>query len=292
VDRRGAVVVGGGATRGRMRGNAGAAGGRALTAALSVGGVGLLTAFIIGPLLSMAMWAFADAWSYPYIIPQRWSFKWWGWVFSHTNMGDAIKLSLEAATAATLAATAVCVPAAYAFARFRFRGKQPLLLSFLAANAFPKFGLYVSIATLFYELSLIDTLQGIVLIQMLETLVFMIWIPTTAFQNVPHALEEAARDAGATALGAFLRVTLPLAAPAIGVAMLLSFVSALDEAQGTLVVGLPDYRTMPLLMYDVINSYPLPVGGVFAVVLSIPSLIVLVVARRMLARRGLVPGTA
>jgi len=109
---------------------------------------------------------------------------------------------------------------------------------------------------------------------------------------VPHALEEAARDAGATALGAFLRVTLPLAAPAIGVAMLLSFVSALDEAQGTLVVGLPDYRTMPLLMYDVINSYPLPVGGVFAVVLSIPSLIVLVVARRMLARRGLVPGAA
>jgi putative spermidine/putrescine transport system permease protein len=279
------------ATRGgAARLDAGAAVGRVLRAVAPVAGLVALAVFILGPLLSMAMWAFAGAWYYPHVIPQQWSAKWWSWVFTHTVMGDAIKMSLEAATLATLGALLVCVPAAYAFARFRFRGRQPLLLSFLAANAFPKFGLYVSIATLFYELNLIDTVQGVVLIQMLETLVFMIWIPTTAFQNVPRDLEEAARDAGATPLGAFLRVTLPLAAPAIGVAMLLSFVSALDEAQGTLIVGLPDIRTMPLLMYDVINSYPLPVGGVFSVVLSIPSLIVLVVAQRVLTRRGLVPG--
>lgn len=91
-------------------------------------------------------------------------------------------------------------------------------------------------------------------------------------------------------MGAFVRVTLPLAAPAIGVSLLLAFVSALDESQGTLIVGLPDYRTVPLLMYDVINSYPLPVGGVFSLILSIPSVLVLIVAQRVLTRGQLVPG--
>jgi len=257
---------------------------------LAAAGLLVLAVFILGPLLSMAIWAFAGAWYYPNLLPQEWSFKWWSWVFSHTNLGDAIRLSLEAAALATLASAIICVPAAYAFARFRFRGKQPLLLSFLAANAFPKFGLYVSIATLFYQLNLIDTLQGIVLIQMIETVLFMIWIPATAFQSIPRSLEEAARDAGATAVGAFVRVTLPLAAPAIGVSLLLAFVSALDESQGTLIVGLPDYRTVPLLMYDVINSYPLPVGGVFSLILSIPSVLVLIMAQRVLTRGQLVPG--
>jgi putative spermidine/putrescine transport system permease protein len=257
---------------------------------IPVAGLILLAVFILGPLISMAMWAFAGAWYYPHLIPQEWSFKWWTWVFTHTNVGDAIKLSLEAATLATIASAVLCVPAAYAFARFRFRGKQPLMLSFLAANAFPKFGLYISIATLFYQLNVIDTLQGIVLIQMIETVLFMIWIPATAFQNIPRSLEEAARDAGASAVRTFVRITLPLAAPAIGVAMLLGFVSALDESQGTLIVGLPDYRTVPLLMYDVINSYPLSVGGVFSLFLSLPSVIVLIVAIRVLTRSQLVPG--
>jgi putative spermidine/putrescine transport system permease protein len=72
--------------------------------------------------------------------------------------------------------------------------------------------------------------------------------------------------------------------------MLLGFVSALDESQGTLIVGLPDYRTVPLLMYDVINSYPLSVGGVFSLFLSLPSVIVLIVAIRVLTRSQLVPG--
>jgi putative spermidine/putrescine transport system permease protein len=258
--------------------------------ALSVAGLFLLAVFILGPLLSMAMWAFAGAWYYPNLTPQQWSFKWWTWVFSHTDVGDAIKLSLEAAALATVCSAIICVPAAYAFARFRFRGKQPLMLSFLAANAFPKFGLYVGIATLFYQINFIDTVQGIVVIQMVETVLFMIWIPATAFQNIPRSLEEAARDAGATAVRTFVRITLPMAAPAIGVSLLLGFVSALDESQGTLLVGLPDYQTMPLLMYDVINSYPLPVGGVFSLFLSIPSVIVLIVAQRVLIRNRIIPG--
>ena len=250
----------------------------------------MLAVFILGPLISMGMWAFAGAWYYPNLTPQQWSFKWWTWVFTHTNVGDAIKLSLEAATLATLCSAVICVPAAYAFARFRFRGKQPLMLSFLAANAFPKFGLYVSIATLFYQINVIDTLQGIVLIQMIETVLFMIWIPATAFQNIPRSLEEAARDVGSTAVR---HISAHHSADgcagdrrllAAGLRLCARRVAG-NAARGP--AGLP---TVPLLMYNVINSYPLPVGGVFSLFLSIPSVIVLIVAQRVLTRGQLIPG--
>lgn len=245
-----------------------------------------LAIFVLGPLIVMAIWAFAGQWTGNSLLPQQWSFKWWPDVFNQTGIADSIRLSLETATVVMLCSTVLCLPAAYAFARFRFAGRQPLLLAFLAANAFPKFGLYVTILTIFYQIHFNDTVQGIVLIQMIETLVFMIWIPATAFQNIDRSLEEAALDAGCSRLGTFMRITLPLAAPAIAVAMLLSFVAALDESQGTLIVGMPDNVTMPLIMYNAVNSYAQPEGAVFALMLSIPSLMLLGLAQYVARGRG------
>lgn len=246
-----------------------------------------LAIFILGPLIVMAIWAFAGEWTGTALLPEVWSLKWWPEVWGMTGITDSIVLSLQTATIVMLLTTVVCLPAAYAFARFRFAGRQALLLAFLASNAFPKFGLYVTILTIFYQINFDNSVQGIVLIQMLETLVFMIWIPATAFQNIDRSLEEAAMDAGCSRVGTFLRITLPLAAPAIAVAMLLSFVAALDESQGTLLVGLPDHVTMPLIMYNAVNSYAQPEGAVFALMLSVPSLLLLVVAQFLARGRGL-----
>jgi putative spermidine/putrescine transport system permease protein len=246
-----------------------------------------LAIFILGPLIVMAIWAFAGEWTGTALLPETWSFKWWPEVWGMSGITDSIVLSLQTATIVMLLSTVICLPAAYAFARIRFTGRQPLLLAFLAANAFPKFGLYVTILTIFYLVHLDDSVQGIVLIQLLETLVFMIWIPATAFQNIDRSLEEAAMDAGCSRVGTFMRITLPLAAPAIAVAMLLSFVAALDESQGTLLVGLPDHITMPLIMYNAVNSYAQPEGAVFALMLSVPSLLLLVVAQFLARGRGI-----
>ncbi|MGH2386837.1 MAG: ABC transporter permease [Chloroflexota bacterium] len=246
-----------------------------------------LAIFILGPLIVMAIWAFAGEWTGTSLLPQVWSLKWWPAVWGLSGITDSIVLSLQTATIVMLLSTVICLPAAYAFARFRFAGRQPLLLAFLAANAFPKFGLYVTILTVFYQINFNDTVQGIVLIQLIETLVFMIWIPATAFQNIDRGLEEAALDAGCSRIGTFVRITLPLAAPAIAVAMLLSFVAALDESQGTLLVGLPDHVTMPLIMYNAVNSYAQPEGAVFALMLSVPSLLLLAVAQFLARGRGI-----
>jgi putative spermidine/putrescine transport system permease protein len=263
----------------------------AATLRRAVGAAALLAlaSFILGPLLTLLVWAFAGTWLFPNLLPE-FSLRWWAFVLGNADVGKAIRMSLLSAPTATLISAVICIPAAYAFARLEFPAKRALLLSFLSANAFPKIGLYVSIATLLYRLDLMDTFTGVVLIQLVNTLLFMIWIPTGTFRGINRNLEEAARDAGAGPLRTFFQITLPIALPGIIVAGLFAFIAAFDEAQGTLIVGTPNHMTMPVLMYNLVLSYPQPVGAVFSILLSLPSLVLLLFAQRYLRAGYLAAG--
>ncbi|HEX5506599.1 MAG TPA: carbohydrate ABC transporter permease [Thermomicrobiales bacterium] len=249
-----------------------------------------LGAFLLLPLLTMLLWAFTDVWRYPQIVPSSYSLRWWKWVFQNGNMTKAIFWSVTTAPVVTLLSGLICLPAAYSFSRLNFPGRRFLFISLLAANAFPKFGLYIFIATLFFQVGLINTFWGVVFIQMINTLVVMTWIPAAGFDSVPRELEEAARDAGAGPLRTFWRVTLPIAMPALIVAAILAFLAAFDEAQGTLIVGAPRITTMPVLMYTLVTNYPEPASAVFSILLAVPSLILLVIARRFLLAGYLAAG--
>lgn len=257
--------------------------------ALGLGAFLALAAFILGPLLTLLVWAFAGSWLFPNLLPE-FSLKWWAYVLGNADVGKAIRMSFLSAPIATVVSAVICIPAAYAFARLEFPGRRILLLSFLSANAFPKIGLYVSIATLFYRLNLMDTFAGVVLIQLVNTLLFMIWIPTGTFRGINRNLEDAARDAGAGPLRTFFSITLPIALPGLIVASLFAFLAAFDEAQGTLIVGTPNHITMPVMMYTLVLSYPQPVGAVFSVLLSLPSLLFLLLAQRYLRAGYLAAG--
>jgi putative spermidine/putrescine transport system permease protein len=252
--------------------------------------VAALSCFLLLPLFTLIIWAFANQWQYPALLPQEWGFHWWREVFQNGDLGSAIKLSFEIAPIVTVASAVICLPAAYAFSRFTFPFRRPLFVSLLAVNAFPKIGLYISIAALYYRLNLMDTFLGVVIIQLVNTLVFMTWIPTAAFNAVPGELEEAARDVGARSFTVFRKVTLPLALPGIIVAAILAFLASLDEAQGTLIVGTPSHITMPVIMYVLVANYPQPVGAVFSILLSLPSLVLLLGARRFLTAGYLAAG--
>ncbi|MCU1528254.1 MAG: polyamine transporter, permease component, partial [Frondihabitans sp.] len=157
-------------------------------------------------------------------------------------------------------------------------------------NEFPIMGLFVSMASLFYGLHLMNTVLGIVIVQFIGTVVFMTWIPAAAFSAVPRNLEEAARDAGAGRFRTFIQVTLPLALPGILVALLMSFLASFDEAQGTYLVGAPVYMTMPTEMYTLVLNYPDQVAAVFAILLSLPSIALLLVARKYILGGRLAEG--
>lgn len=243
----------------------------------------LLTLFIALPLIVVGTWAFTEVWRYPSVIPQQFGLRFWSQTLARSDVWDALFLSLRLTTTVTILSAVICLPAAYAFARMRFPGRNILFLSFLASHAFPKFGLLVAIAGIFLQLGLISTFWGVVLIQLVGTLMLMIWIPVAAFQNVDRRMEEAARDAGATPLRVFWSITLPQAAPTISAALLLTFVGTFYETEGAWLIGAPQVRTMPVLMISFINNQiVVQYGAVLSVMLWVPSFIALMFARRVI----------
>ncbi len=242
----------------------------------------VLTLVIIVPLLVVGTWAFTNVWRYPSVIPQEFGLRFWNHTLARADVWTSITMSLSLSTVVTLLSAVICLPAAYAFARLDFPGRNILFFSFLAGHAFPKFGLLVAIAGIFLQLNLIGTFWGVVLIQLVGTLLFMIWIPVAAFQAVDRRMEEAARDVGASPLRVFWSITLPQAGPTVAAALLLSFVGTFYETEGAWLIGAPQVRTLPVLMISFINNQPvIQYGAVLSVLLWVPSFIALLFARRV-----------
>lgn len=243
----------------------------------------LLSAAVVLPLVVVGTWAFTEVWRYPNVVPQQFGLRFWNQTLTRPDVWAALTLSLQLSTVVTLLSAAICLPAAYAFARMSFPGRTVLFFSFLAGHAFPKFGLLIAIAAIFLQLNLIGTFWGVVLIQLVGTLLFMIWIPVAAFQAVDRRMEEAARDVGAGPFRVFWSITLPQAGPTIAAALLLSFVGTFYETEGAWLIGAPGVRTMPVLMISFINNQMvIQYGAVLSVMLWVPSFIALMFARRVI----------
>jgi len=260
----------------RSDGRAGAVLGKVLIAIFVV----FMVLFILGPLLWLAIHAFVTNWTFPNLWPDGWTMRWWTTVFSDPALGAAVQNSLVISPIVVLCSALICLPAAYAFARYDFFARRTFLVGLFATNAFPKMGLFATLASLFYALNLMNTVVGIVIVQIIGTVVFMTWIPAAAFAGVPRSLEEAARDAGASKIRVFFTISLRMALPGILVAAVMSFLASFDEAQGTYLVGAPQYFTMPTEMYTLVLNYPKQVAAVFSILLSIPSVVLMLAARK------------
>ena len=254
----------------------------------------LLAAFILffyGPLINMLMLAFANEYQAPAILPQEWGFKWWEYVFSQDSLVSSIVQSFIVAIVTTIVSAILCIPAAYSIARFKYHGRKLFMLSFLLTNAFPKLGIYTSIAVLFYKYNLMGTYTGVIIIHMINSMMFMVWLPASAFRSVHRQQEEAARDVGAGPIRTFFKVTLPMAMPGISVATLYTFLGSMEEAQGTMLVGMARVQTMPVAMYGIVLvSSAIQIGAVFAILLIIPSAVLIFAMRKYIGPEAIAGG--
>ncbi len=248
----------------------------------------LMLIVVVGPMMVVGLWAFAEVWRFPSLLPQDWGLRFWAETLARDDVWAALSVSLRLSLTVTVLSAAICLPAAYAFARMNFPGRNLLFMSFLTIQAFPRFGLLITVATIFLALKLVGTFWGVVLIQLVGTIMFMIWIPTAAFQAVDRRLEEAARDVGAGPVRVFWSITLPQAMPAIAAAVLLTFVGTFYETEGAWLIGAPHVRTMPILMITFINNaLVVQYGAVLTILVWVPSFLLLLGARRFLGPEAL-----
>ena len=247
--------------------------------------------FFYAPLVYSLILAFGSQYNATDIIPSEWGFRWWKQMLSQPNMVSAVFNSFAFAICSTLLSMVICIPAAYVLARFKFPGRRLIMFAFLIGNAFPKIGMYSSIGVIYYKIGLMGTFLGVLLIHVMGSAMQMIWLPAGAFRSVPAHQEEASRDAGAGPVRTFFSVTLPIAWPGIAVAAIQAFIASLGESVGTLMIGLPHYRTMMTEMYGIIlDTTSVAPGAVFSVIIVVPNILLLFIMRRYLSADTLAKG--
>ncbi len=162
------------------------------------------------------------------------------------GLGRALVNSLAVGIATTALALALAAPAAFAVARLDFPGRRLLLGGALAISMFPPIATASPLYVALRAVGLLDTLPGLVVPYTSFSLPLALWLLTTTFRALPAELYRAARVDGCTALGAFRRVLLPLAAPGLATSALLVFVFAWNELlYAVTFVTTPSRRTVP-----------------------------------------------
>ncbi|WP_291968356.1 ABC transporter permease subunit [Candidatus Symbiopectobacterium sp.] len=109
--------------------------------------LGVMIFLIFGPLANLLMWAMAEKWFYPHLLPTEWGFAFWRRVFSARSVAwEALCNSVLVAICTVLASLALAIPAGYALARLALPARGVILLIFLIPQAFPNLTVYVNIA--------------------------------------------------------------------------------------------------------------------------------------------------
>ena len=89
---------------------------------------GIFVLFFYLPLMNLCMLAFADKYEVPAIIPQKFGFRWWEFVLGQGSLLSSIATSFVLAAIVTAVSLLICIPAAYALARYNFKGKRVFLI--------------------------------------------------------------------------------------------------------------------------------------------------------------------
>lgn len=219
-----------------------------------------------------------------------WFFQSYLEVWTKGNFEKYFLNSVYVSTAATVISVVIAVLAGLGFARYKLPGWLPLTI--LLSQLFPLVLLVPPFYVVFRQLGLYDTHTALIISYVSFSLPYSVWMLTGYFRSIPRDLEEAAEVDGTTRLGAYLRVTLPLAAPGIAATIIYCFILAWNEFLFAFTfISTPAMRTLPVGLNMFIGQYNvewnLLMSG--AVVTTIPVVVMFIILQRYLVA-GLTAG--
>jgi arabinogalactan oligomer/maltooligosaccharide transport system permease protein len=211
--------------------------------------------------------------------------------------------SLIVAGASALLTVLLGALAAYAFSRFRFKGRRLGMMTLLLIQMFPQFLAIVAIYLILlntgdvFPVLGLNTATGLIVVYLGGAMGVNAWLMKGFFDTIPAELDESARVDGATAAQIFWGVVLPLAAPVLAVVTLISFISTLNEflIAGAL-LQTQDRQTMPVGMQFLVSQKYAEEWGPFTagvLLMAIPVVLLFMALQRFIVQgltRGAVKG--
>lgn len=200
-------------------------------------------------------------------------------VFGAQNFTPFILNSIIVGVGSTAFALLIGVPAAYGIARYRIRNATAFVL---LARVIPGVSLLIPWYFLFSQVQLVGTYTVLILTHIFVTMPLVVAIMTGFFEGLPDELEEAAQIDGASRVGAFLRVVLPLSLPGLATSAILSFIFSWNNFLFALVLSNQTTRTLPVAISNFTSYASVDWGGLMAaaVIITIPVMIVALFAQK------------
>ena len=212
-------------------------------------------------------------------------------LFEH-DVAHSLLNSLIVASSATFLSLLLGTPAAYALARFEFRGKEDLWFWFISNRMISPIVLALPVYILSRQTGLLNTRIVLVLIYLTFNLPIVVWICTDQFRSIPPDIEQSARLEGANQFDIFWRIYLPLGIPGVAVSAIFAFIFSWNELLYALVlITSQGLKTAPVVATNFMSGYELPWGKIMATgtVIVLPvTVFALLVSRHMV--RGLTMG--
>jgi putrescine transport system permease protein len=247
-------------------------------------------AFLFAPILSVIVYSFNE--SRLVTVWSGFSTKWYAALAADDKVLDAVGLSLSIALFAATGAVIVGTLAAFALTRFARFGGKALFSGLVAAPlVLPEVTTGVSMLLLFVALErLIGWPQGrgavtIAVAHVTFALAYATIVVQSRLASLDRSLEEAAADLGAHPMSVFLKITLPLIAPALAAAWLLSFSLSMDDFVITAFVTGPGATTLPLYVFSSVKLGLSPeINALGTLIVGVAALVAL--SATVLQRRG------
>ena len=219
-------------------------------------------------------------------FPTEWTWENYRIMLVEKPLLNWIRNSLYVAIATSLASLLISTSAAFAVSRFRFYGREVMLIFLLAIQTFPGVLALVAVAQILTALGLYRTHEGLILAYTIGTLVFATWNMKGYFDTISIDLEEAAMIDGCGPVQSFIRIALPLALPALAVTALLGFMAGWgDFIFASVLVPAPDSMKLAVPgLFSLANDQSVPWGYFAAggMIIVLPTLIVFLALQRFL----------
>lgn len=212
------------------------------------------------------------------LVPQQPTTTAYSEVLTDPNFTSAFLNSVIVGIGTAILTIVIGLPAAYAFARFKFRGRHLLLLFTLLPRLVPSIGILVPIYRLAVATGMLDRRITLIIVYTGMLVPLAVWLMVGFFQQIPRDIEEAADVDGATMWARIRYIVMPLAAPALITIAVLAFREAWNEFTLVLVLTTsPANRTLPFALFKLGQSEGIsnfPVEAAFAIITVLPFILV------------------
>jgi putative spermidine/putrescine transport system permease protein len=242
--------------------------------------------FLLLPLFATISTSFTEL-AYVAFPPKGFTLKWYWVAFEKAEFGEALVLSLSIAVFASIIATVLGLMVAVAIVRHRFPGRDALNAFFLSPLVLPTLVIGLALLQYYAMTGVGTTYAGVVVGHVVITSPYATRLIMASLTGIDHSIEWAAQTLGASRVGAFLRVTLPVIRNGMVSGAIFTFIMSFENVTVSAFLSTPKMTTFPVRMFLYWEQVVQPWLIAIASMVIVGTFVVLAIFDRLVSVKGL-----